>query len=63
MKIETIKIPDVVGVYVMVGGAKFHLTIQDGQLSVRCSDGGAAGSGDRIFTHMPAGNKVIIEVH
>ena len=62
MNIEKIEIPPL-GVKFVVGGAEFHL-MQDGErVSVRCSDGGEAANGDRLFTHMPAGNVVLIEIN
>ena len=60
--LDTIELP-VMGAYVMIGDAKFHIKIDGGRLSIRCSDGGGAASGDRLFTHMPAGNQVLIELN
>ena len=51
------------GFYFMVGDAKFHVGLEDGRVAVRCVDGGLSASGDRLFTHQPAGNKVVIETH
>lgn len=59
---ELIALTDM-GAYIMIGDAKFHIKIDGDRLSVRCSDGGGAVSGDRIFTHMPSGNQVLIELN
>ena len=61
-KPNTIEVP-ARGIYVEAGGAQYHITIDGGLLSIRCRDGGDAASGERIFTHMPAGNQVLIETH
>lgn len=63
MSTETIEIPHPGGVYINIGSAKFHITVKVKSLSIRCCDGGDAPNGERIFTHMPAGNEVLVGVN
>jgi hypothetical protein len=49
------------GAYFTTGGARFHIKTESGRVTIRCVDSAGAANGDRLFTHQPYGNVVMVE--
>lgn len=49
------------GAYFTTGGVRYQIQADAGRVTIRCVDSGGAANGDRLFTHQPYGNVVLVE--